>query len=155
MIQEISKITGLKYDVNDAEAMALLRRIAQKLPQLNYLVQPSLNNLSFISMVRAAKIAVENEPIVIASISAEPQERKLKIKSSPKGERIKVAAPNGIRYSYGPIWNESVKKAKGIAVADANREKLLFQAAMYGVNNPEKFDEVANLCEAIVKAGNL
>lgn len=154
MIQEISKITGLKYDVNDADAMALLRRISQKLPQMSYQVHPSLNNPAFIKMVKAAKAAVESEPVMIEEI-VEPKERKLKIKSSPKGERIKVAAPNGVRYSYGPVWNESVKKAKGIAVADANREKLLFQASMYGVKNAAKIKDVADLCAAIVKAGKL
>ena len=154
MIQEISKITGLKYDVNDADAMALLRRISQKLPQMSYMVHPSLNNPAFIKMVKMAKAAVESEPVMIEEI-IEPKERKLKIKSSPKGERIKVAAPNGIRYSYGPVWNESVKKARGIAVADANRAKLEFQATMYGIKNPGKFKTVDALCEAIVKAGNL
>lgn len=154
MIQEISKITGLKYDVNDAYAMAYLRRIAQKLPQMGYQVHPSLSHPGFIKMVKAAALVVENEPVMIEEI-VEPKERVLKIKSSPKGERIKVAAPNGVRYSYGPIWNESVKKAKGVAVAEANREKLLFQASMYGVKNAAKIKDVSDLCAAIAKAGNL
>jgi hypothetical protein len=85
---------------------------------------------------------------LVKAICAPPPEKVLKIKSSPKGARIKIAASNGVRFSFGPIWNASVAKGKGIATAEANRAKLNHQAILAGIADPEKM-EVGALCTAI------
>lgn len=158
MIKEISKITGLPLDESNPLAMDKLRRIAQKFPLVNNFT-PSLTDQNFIRMVKEAQQIVEAEgelPIaaLVEDMAAAPAEKKLKIKSSPKGARIKVAAANGVRFSFGPIWNASVAKGKGIATAEANRAKLNHQAMMLGIKKPENM-EVKELCAAIAATGQL
>jgi hypothetical protein len=152
MIKEISKITGLALDESNPIAMDKLRRIAQKFPLVNNFVV-SLDNMQFVRMVKEAAAMVEAEgdaPLtaLVADMAAPAAEKKLKIKSSPKGVRIKVAAANGVRFSFGPIWNASVTKGKGIATAEANREKLNHQALLAGIKAPEKLD-IKDLCSKI------
>lgn len=155
MIKEISKITGIAYDEADAISMDKLRRIAQKFPLVkNFTV--SLDNIQFVRMVKEAASMVEAEgelPLsnLVAAMGAAPGEKRFKIKSSPKGSRIKVAAANGVRFSFGPVWNESVKKVKGIAVIPANRVKLNHQAMMLGIAQPEILS-VGEVCNRIAAA---
>lgn len=149
MLQKIAEITGLPFsdDVNDP-VRKLLQRIEAKIP-----AGTPENHPAFRAIVRAAEQDVNREGnlaivALVKQITAPPQEKVLKIKSSPKGVRIKVAAANGVRFSFGPVWNESVKKGKGIAVAEINRAKLNHQGILAGVEAPEKM-EVGALCAAI------
>lgn len=151
MLKEISKITGLTYDEGDALAQFRLRRIMNKLPSTGFM--PSLDNREFVKLVRIAAKLVEQEgdvPLEEAAndLGAPEEEKKFKIKRSPKGARIKIAAANGVRFSFGPVWNESVVKCKGIAVVEANRAKLNHQALLAGISNAEQMD-VKDLCAAI------
>lgn len=142
MLQEISKITGLPFNHTDAASLFLLRRIERKLPiQVNV----DLLDRNFIAEVKKAAAEVEKEGPLAETVPQPEGPRVLKIKSSPKGARIKVAAPNGIRYSFGPVWNESVIKGKGIATAEAHQEKLQFQAEMLGIQKPFP-ENVVDLC---------
>ena len=147
MLKQIAAIVGLPYseDINDP-VRKLLQRIEAKMTV-------DVDHPDFASMVRVAESAVNTEGnlaivSLVKQITAPPPEKVLKIKSSPKGVRIKVAAANGVRFSFGPVWNESVKKGKGIATVELNRAKLNHQAVMAGIESPEKM-EVGALCAAI------
>lgn len=148
MLKQIAEITGLRYSEKDPIVISLLQRVANKLPEGTTVDTPD-----FVDLVKAAESVVNSEGQLaiinlVKTITAPPAEKVLKIKSSPKGARIKVAAANGVRFSFGPIWNESVKKAKGIAVVEANRAKLNHQALMAGIASPEAM-EIGALCAAI------
>lgn len=148
MLQKIAEITGLRFNEQDTIAMQLLNRIANKLPE-----GTTENDANFEQLVQDAENAVDQEGqlaivALVKMITAPPPEKVLKIKSSPKGARIKIASATGVRFSFGPIWNESVKKGKGIALVEANRAKLNHQGLMSGVANPEKM-AVTDLAAAI------
>lgn len=150
MIEKIAEIVGIRYRESDSVGVAILQRIQAKLPQ-----SVDENDPNFVEMVKRAEEAVDREGqlaivSLVKQITAPPPEKVLKIKSSPKGARIKVAAANGVRFSFGPIWNDSVRKAKGIAVVESNRAKLNHQAVMVGISKPEKM-KVEALCAAIAK----
>jgi hypothetical protein len=158
MLAEISKIT--KIERNEQNAY-LLNRILDKMPMVRpgSAFVPSLDNLHFVKMVKQAHdmIMTENENGVDsfaeknAKMNIDPMKAigPRKIKSSLKGERIKVAV-NGVRYSFGPVWNESVKLGTGIAVSPKNRVKLNVQASIFEIADAENMT-VVNLCEAIAK----
>ena len=138
MLKQIAEITGLRYDERDPIVMGLLNRIANYLPD-----GVKAEDKYFTNVVKIAEDRVNAEGnlaivSIVKSITAEPVEKVLKIKSSPKGARIKIAAVNGVRFSFGPIWNASVIKGKGIALVEANRVKLNHQALMLGISAPEK-----------------
>ena len=152
MLEKIAEVVGLPFNPNDVITTQILSRIHAKMPEK---AKANPEAPSFMKAVLAAEKAVNEEgqlAIVqlVKQITAPPPEKVYKIKRSAKGARITVAAPNGVRYSYGPIWNESVKKAKGIAVAECNRAKLNHQGLMAGVDAPEKLS-VTDLCAAITK----
>jgi hypothetical protein len=143
MLKQIAEITGLRYNEQDTIAMGLLNRIANYIP-----ANVKADDKYFARMVAMAEDRVNAEGnlcivSLVKAITAEPIEKVLKIKSSPKGARIKVAAVNGVRFSFGPIWNASVIKGKGIALVEANRVKLNHQAEMLGIAAPEKMEAVA------------
>ena len=136
MLNKIAEITGLRFSTSDLVAMSILERIAAKLPE-----GTTLETKNFEKLVHKAEASVDAEGqmaivSLVKMITADPIEKVLKIKSSPKGVRIKIAATNGVRYSFGPIWNASIQKGKGIAFAEINREKLNHQAIMLGIENP-------------------
>lgn len=140
MLQEISKIVGIPFRETDANAMQILKRIENKLP-----VSMTPADKKFNMTVIRAGLDVNDEGNAVmsslaAQLTAEPQERIYKIKRSPKGARIKIAAADGVRYSFGPIWNLSVSKGKGIAFVETNRAKLNHQALMVGIPDPEKME---------------
>lgn len=148
MLKQIANIINMPFRENDLVNQTILQRVAAKLP-----AGMTETSDGFEQAVLEAEAAVNQEGqmaivALVKQITAPPAEKVLKIKSSPKGARIKIAAANGVRFSFGPIWNESVKKAKGIAVVPANRAKLNHQALMAGIANPEAM-EVGALCAAI------
>ena len=148
MLKQIANIINMPFREDDLVSQTILQRVAAKLP--NGMTEKSEG---FEQAVLAAEAQVDQEGqmaivALVKQMTAPPAEKVLKIKSSPKGARIKIAAANGVRFSFGPIWNESVKKAKGIAVVPANRAKLNHQALMAGIANPEAM-EVGALCAAI------
>ena len=148
MKNKIAQVTGFAHLTKDTITETIIDRIERHLPAGTTLETPDLD-----ALINEAAEKVNNEgqmSIVnlVRMITAPAPEKVLKIKSSPKGARIKVAAANGVRFSFGPIWNESVKKAKGIAVVPANREKLNHQALMAGIATPEAL-EIGALCAAI------
>lgn len=67
----------------------------------------------------------------------EPKERVYKIKPVAKGQRIKVKSASGVRFSFGDVWCDAVRACKGIALNEANREKLNMHGTHLGVINPE------------------
>lgn len=131
MIQELSKIANIPFDEKNEQLMAHLRRVERKMP-LKCVVD--VRNKDFKTSALLAFVAVYKEgpeaPVVKETLDGP---RVLKIKSVPKGDRLETIAPNGIRYSFGPKWNDSVIRGKGIAVSEANREKLNYQATLVGV----------------------
>lgn len=141
MLQEISKITKLPYDAANQQTLDYLRRIERKLPVV---VNVDLLDRTFRNQVLTAAKEVELEG-PIAPEEPKPQgPRVLKIKSSVKGKRCEIPAPNGRRYAFGPKWNDSVKRAKGIALHD--KEKLDHHARIVlGLKNPEKHTDL-ELC---------
>ena len=148
MLQKIAEVTGIPFNQNDDITQELLARIASKLPAAAVIGHPALN-----AFIRKAEddVNLEGQMAIselVKQLTAAPAEKVLKIKSSPKGARIKIAAANGVRFSFGPIWNTSVAKGKGIALVVTNRAKLNHQAAMVGVKDPEKMEAQA-LCAAI------
>lgn len=154
MLKNIAEITGFPFNEKDSVVMTVLTRIQRKLPA-KFLAEGAESLKGFEAAVLKAEAEVNAEGnmaicSLVKQITAPAPEKVLKIKSSPKGARIKVAAANGVRFSFGPIWNESVKKAKGIAVAECNRAKLIHQGIMAGVADAEKM-EVGALCAAITK----
>jgi hypothetical protein len=150
MLQKIAEVVGLTYVPHDAISTQVLNRIYAKMP-VEVLDNP--DTPAFLKAVQLAEKQVNSEgqfAIVqlVKQITAPPPEKVYKIKRSAKGDRISVAAPNGIRYSYGPIWNDSVKAGKGIAAAECNRAKLNHQALMVGVDGAETLSTV-ELCAKI------
>ena len=150
MLKQIANIINIPFCEDDLVSQTILQRVAAKLP-----AGVTENSEGFKQAVLDAEAQVNQEGqmamvSLVKQMTAPPPEKVLKIKSSPKGARIKIAAANGVRFSFGPVWNESVKKAKGIAVAPANRAKLNHQALMAGIDNPEAM-EVSALCAAISK----
>lgn len=148
MLKQIANIINMPFREDDLVSQTILQRVAAKLP-----VGMTEKSEGFEQAVLAAEAQVDQEGqmaivALVKQMTAPPPEKVFKIKSSPKGARIKIAAANGVRFSFGPIWNESVKKAKGIAVVPANRAKLNHQALMAGIANPEAM-EVGALCVAI------
>jgi hypothetical protein len=148
MLQNIAHIASLPYRTNDSVIMEMLRRISRKLP-----AGLKVDDPTFFDEVIAASKAVDSEGSMailslVRQVSAPEPEKVLKIKSSPKGARIDIAAADGVRYSFGPIWNVSVTKGKGIAYAECNRNKLNHQGLMLGVTNAADLD-VAVLGKAI------
>jgi hypothetical protein len=148
MLEKIAEITGFAYQPEDEISMMILQKIAAKLPD-----GISVHDENFQSAVVAAESAVNAEgqmaiAELVKRIVTPEAEKTLKIKSSPKGGRIKIAAADGIRYSFGPIWNDSVKAAKGIAIAASNRAKLNHQALLHGIENPEGMNSV-DVCQAL------
>jgi len=144
MLQEISKITKLPYDAGNPAALALLRRIERKLPVE---VNVDLLDRTFRKQVMAAAAVVEAEGPIVEEEQKPQGPRVLKIKSSIKGKRCEVPAPNGRRYAFGPKWNDSVKRGKGIALHD--KEKLDHHArVVLGLKNPEKYTDL-ELCEML------
>ena len=137
MLKNIAAVAGLRFNDKDTLVMGLLNRIANYIPEG---VTPE--DVYFANVVKIAEDRVNAEGnlaivSLVKAITAEPVEKVLKIKSSPKGARIKVAAVNGVRFSFGPIWNASVIKGKGIALVEANRVKLNHQALILGIEAPE------------------
>ncbi len=141
MLKLIADITGHRFIESDPITQEILRRIQRKLPDnIEHLGPDTVAN-----EIRIAEAAVNAEGNIaisnfIKAITAPPAEKVLKIKSSPKGARIKIAAADGVRYSFGPIWNASVTKGKGIAYAENNRAKLNHQALMLGISDAESLD---------------
>lgn len=136
MLQEIAKAVGLEFDENNEAFLSYLRRVERKLPLV---VEINHRNVGFKRAVVQAFLDVKAEgPLVKNTAPAVPQPKVLKIKSVPKGERLETVAPNGIRYSFGPKWNDSVISGKGIAISDSNREKLEYQATLLGITGDLK-----------------
>jgi hypothetical protein len=132
MLHEIAKVVGLPFDDENARMMIHLRRVERKMPLK---VEVDIRNKQFKHAVALALVAVHKEgpidPNIVVADEVDPDApRVLKIKSVPKGERLDTVAANGIRYSFGPKWNDSVMRGKGIAVSEANREKLVYQALL-------------------------
>lgn len=150
MLQKIAQLTGLPFNESDPVALAALQRINFMLPAGTTEDHPALA-----ALVRAAEEDLDRQgqramDALVNPLTAPPPEKVFKIKRSPKGARIKVAAANGVRFSFGPVWNESVKKGKGIALVPANRAKLNHQALLAGIANPEAM-EVGALCAALAE----
>lgn len=138
MMNEIAAIIGMSRTATDPVVVQILARVASKLPAG---ITPE--SASFEKEVLKAEKIINDEGnmsmiSVMKALLAEPPAKVYKIKQSQKGARIKVAAANGIRYSFGPIWNESVIKGKGVALNEQNREKLNHQGLMFGLKTPEK-----------------
>lgn len=137
MIKQIAEITGLRFSETDADATQLLSRIAAALPD-----NITVDSKNFEKEVlKAEKLVNEDSGRVFTAftnaVTKEPVARVLKIKSSPKGIRSSIPAANGIRYAFGPIWNESIKKGEGISLIEANKPKLVHQANLLGIKGSE------------------
>lgn len=148
MLKQIAAAINFPFMERDAVTQQLLQRIQSKLPQ-----GMTENDEGFAVACSKAEQQINDEgDVAIVNLSkmltAAPPERVYKIKPTLKGERIKVAAANGVRYSFGPVWNDSVKRGKGVALVAANREKLNHQALMYGISAPEAM-EIGDLAAAI------
>lgn len=148
MLSKIATVLGMEFNENCEASMRLLQRVQSKLPAGTQESHPA-----FTALVEHAQDLIEAEAraafaALVNTVTAAPAVKELKIKSSPKGARIKVAAVNGVRFSFGPIWNESVRKAKGIAVVAANRTKLNHQALLFGISDVESMS-AEDLCREI------
>lgn len=140
MKNKIAQVTGFAHLTKDTITETIIDRIERHLPAGTTLETPDLDALI---NEAAEKVNSEGQMSIVnlvRMITAPAPEKVLKIKSSPKGARIKVAAANGVRFSFGPIWNLSVSKGKGIALALPNREKLNHQAIMAGISFPEAME---------------
>lgn len=150
MLQKIAEITGFRFNQDDEITMSILNRIATKIP-----VGIDEHHPTFVEAVSQAEAQINEEgqmaiAALVKQIVAPPPEKVFKIKASPKGARIKVAAANGVKFSFGPIWNDSVKAAKGIAIVHANRQKLNHQALLYGIEGAESM-QVTDLCAILAQ----
>lgn len=59
-------------------------------------------------------------------------------------------SPTGVHYTFGEVWNRSVKAAKGIAISPANRDKLTYQGYCYEIENAHEIETKA-LCAMIAE----
>lgn len=156
-IAKVSEVLGLGAAVGFADVGSdnpliwRLRRITDK-------VSPKLvSELGFEGAVQAAELAVSEEGgrALMNSLAQcqrieAPVEREYKIKRVPKGQRIQMVSESGIRFSFGPVWNEAVCATKGIALNTANREKLNMHGTYLGIEKPEAMT-ARELCAAIAE----
>jgi len=150
MLQKIAEIAGFPFNQDDEITMTVLRRIASKIP-----VGIDENHPGFAEAVSQAEAQINEEgqmaiAALVKQIVAPPPEKVLKIKASPKGARIKIAAANGVKFSFGPIWNDAVRAAKGIAIAPTNRQKLNHQAQLYGIEGADSMS-AQDLCTILAQ----
>lgn len=137
MIQELAKAVNIPFDEKNDILMAHLRRVERKMP-LNINIDARSRTFKAAAILAFVAVHKEGPEVIEEKTQVDPNAPKvLKIKSVPKGERLETVAPNGIRYSFGPKWNDSVIRGKGIAVSEANREKLNYQAFLVGVADEE------------------
>ena len=83
--------------------------------------------------------APEVEPEVTVPVAKTPKEKKIpntgatvRVKSTSTSTPVE-AGPRGFR--FGDVWNASVKAGTGIAVSEANRNKLIAQAVSLAVDH--------------------
>jgi hypothetical protein len=147
-IKAIGEVLG--YIVPDEDAVSpitqRLRRIAEK-------VKSRLGDKNFEADVLAAEQAADEEGSrammqSFFQVNAAPPEREYKIKRVAKGQRINVVSDSGVRYSFGPVWVDSVIAAKGLAMNEAHREKLNMHGTHLGIQNSDKMS-ARELCVAI------
>ena len=156
-IAKVSEVLGLQAAVgfvdtgSDNPLIWRLRRIADKVST------KLISELGFDGAVQAAEQAVSEEGgrALMNSLAQcqrieAPVEREYKIKRVPKGQRIQMVSESGIRFSFGPVWNEAVCATKGIALNPANREKLNMHGTYLGIENPDKMTG-RELCAAIAE----
>lgn len=146
MIGAICDVLGIVQP--DHEMTNRIRRIADK-------VKSRFDETTFTEDVLAAEqeVGLEGTRALLQSFNQcnqIPAEREYKIKRVPKGQRINIVSETGIRYSFGPVWNDSVIAAKGIAVNVNNREKLNMQGTHLGVESPDSLSAI-QLCAEIAK----
>lgn len=160
MLEQIAKVTGHRFSDTDVISQQILRRIEAKLdPEF---IDAGPASPGFSEAVLKAEAAVNAEgQLAIASLikqlTAPKAERVFKIRQSLKGQRIKVAAPDGTRYSFGPVWNASVIAGKGPAYALPARRKLNHQALLAGIGGAESMDvyELGALVAATLSADEI
>lgn len=156
-IAKVSEVLGLGAAVgivdvgSDNPLIWRLRRITDKVSA------KLISELGFEGAVLAAEVAVAEEggralmgSLVSCQRIEAPVEREYKIKRVPKGQRIQMVSESGIRFSFGPVWNEAVCATKGIALNPANREKLNMHGTYLGIENPDKLTG-RELCAAIAE----
>lgn len=139
MFELIAEKIGVPFNQDNHATMALLQKYAHKL-------DPGFENFDEAFERAQKRIDREGEEVIntiVKIVTTPPPEKVLKIKSSLKGTRIKTAAPSGIRYSFGPVWNSAVKSGTGIAIAKSNRHKLDYQAFLHGIEGAEGMDATA------------
>jgi hypothetical protein len=147
----LGQAVGFEDVGSDSPLIWRLRRITEKVSA------KLISELGFDGAVQAAEQAVSDEggralfgSLVQCQKIEAPVEREYKIKRVPKGQRIQMVSESGIRFSFGPVWNEAVCAMKGIALNTANREKLNMHGTYLGVENPDKMT-ARELCTAIAE----
>lgn len=150
-IGEVLGQAGYIDNGSDTPSISRLRRIAEKVSA------KLISELGFEGAVLAAEQAVADEggralfgALTQCQLIGAPVEREYKIKRVPKGQRISMVSESGVRFSFGPVWNEAVAAVKGIAMNPNNREKLNMHGTYLGVESPEKMT-ARELCAAIAE----
>lgn len=146
--EEINSVLGWS-DTTSVNAVNKLSRIQAKLTT-------KFGDAGFAADVERAEAEVEEEGTralmqCLMQVTAAPAPKVYKIKRVAKGQRIKVASASGKKFAFGPVWVDAVKACKGIALNEANREKLNMHATTVGIENPEKLT-ARELCAAIAAA---
>lgn len=154
MLLEIAKELNLPIRLYDTVLKTLLQRIANELP---IGMTPEHEGFSA-ACLDAEKIVDAQGDMAIVSLvrtlTADPKPKEdigPKIKKTLKGKRILTPAPNGIRYSFGPVWMEAVMKCEGIALKHNYRDKLNYQAFLQGIEGAEQMD-VNVLCAMVAES---
>jgi len=154
MLQQIAKELNLPLRPHDTVMNTLLQRIVDKLPAG---MAPSDEGFPVACLEAEKLVDAEGGMAIVSlvrSLTADPTPKEdipPKIKKTLKGKRILTPAPNGIRYSFGPVWMEAVMKCEGIALKHNYREKLNYQAFLAGIEGAEQMD-VNVLCAMVAES---
>lgn len=147
-VGKILHYSDIRFDIATPLSQRIFR-IYEKLTK-------KITDIGFEADVLAAEETVNAEGgqallKTLFQLTAPPPEREYKIKRVAKGQRIDVKSASGIRFSFGPAWCTSVMAAKGIAINEANREKLNMHGTHLGVPVPDSMSP-RELCAAITEA---
>jgi hypothetical protein len=154
MFQQVANALNLPLRPHDTVMNTLLQRIIDQLP-----IGMKPEDEGFSSACFEAEKAVDAEGdmaivSLVRSLTAVPTPKEdipPKIKITLKGKRILTPAPNGIRYSFGPVWMSAVMKCEGIALMSNYRDKLNHQAFLAGIEGAEQMN-ASELCALVAKS---
>lgn len=153
MFAQIAQVLNFPLRPNHTFMDTFFQRVVNKLPER---MSPTHEGFVQACLEAEKKVDIEGDLVIVKLANSLVTPRAPREDLEPatpkttKGKRILIPAPNGIRYSFGPIWMNAVAKCEGIALMPNYREKLNHQAFLAGIEGAESMD-VNVLCTLVAK----